>query len=268
LNFLRRTFVNGYSAVCCQLPFQDHERLIVIVWGAVCVVSLAFQLWRESGRPPFPASDRPTGLDRMRLEQRYLLNDNTQSPFLDNRRINDDYNDENSPLIAREEVDLPEPSAPPTSQALESRGQVVGYIQGYGAVTSQSVSPIFRAAASRDSRFTGGGGNNGTPADPRDHQLMQRGAAGGHLALPVLSGSAQMTASSTSAGHSLNSYSDGGSLRPSRTVSPGGTIVTVVNRPPRYLPKKKRGAGGGKSDGSVPKDIFKPPDLDSQLSQS
>ena len=35
---------------------QDHERLIVIVWAAAVVLSLAFQSWRESGRPPFPSN--------------------------------------------------------------------------------------------------------------------------------------------------------------------------------------------------------------------
>jgi len=242
LNFLRRTFVSGYSEVCCQLPFQDHERLIVIVWAAAVVLSLAFQSWRESGRPPFPTnSSQPS---------RYLqLEDDTQRPFVDGRPINGDDGDvdESSPLIAREEVDYVQPSAPPTSQVLESGGHVVGYIQGYGAVTSQDVSPIFRAA-SRDPRFTSGSGGMG---DPREHQLMQR------------AGVSQVTLSSTGA-NSLNSCSDG-SFRP-RTISPGGTIVTVVNRPPRYLPKKKKGAQ--EDARSVPKDIFKPPDLDSQLSQS
>merc|ERR1719295_1428267 len=166
LNFLRRTFVPGSSSVCCQLPFQDNEEIVVIVWATTAVLSFAFQAWRESGRPAFPGQSQ---FQHPRLvttsSDHQYFDDNSPNNFIRFRgsrgeRANAEYfdfqDDESTPLMASGVQEDLEPSAPMEAvvssssqnhhqRLLESGGQIVGYIQGYGAVTS-SVSPVFRAS--------------------------------------------------------------------------------------------------------------------------
>jgi len=284
LNFLRRLFVDDYGLVCCQLPFQDNEKMIVILWSVVSVLSFSFQFWRERNRPPFPthssSSHNPVA---NRLSQR--------SPTVINiAPVNSDDDDERSPLIPPPppgaDQARPVPSAPPAASAAAAsaaaaavaaaaaargatvvepvthRGRIVGYIQGYGAVTSPTRSPLMRVYqdplfyVDRDIRMA--------PSSRHHHHLRSSQHRMQEAPPNVQSSNNEAAAAAAVAAAAAQQLQ-----REYPTTIGGGGPGSGGGGP---------GGGGGcrlqtssssvAAERSRPKDIFRPPDMDSQVSQS
>lgn len=116
LNFLRRCSDRTYRNICPQLPFQDNEKIVVSVWAVLALVPFVFQIWRYRRRTPFNPLD-----DVVAVEV-------TPVNMLD---------DERTPLLpGGQGSENPGTSRQPEDEGEAARQEVVGYIEGYGAVTA------------------------------------------------------------------------------------------------------------------------------------